>query len=167
MLTGSLASAFYGAGRATMDIDLVIDPTIDQLRGFVDALRPDRFYASLDAALEARRHESLFNVVDAESGWKVDLIMRKSRPFSRAEFERRVSVEFEGLSLVIATVEDVIISKLEWARLGGSARQIEDVAGLLRVRHQDLDQGYVARWIGELGLEEQWTAARKLAGVAS
>lgn len=68
--------------------------------------------------------------------------------------------------MAVATAEDVIISRLEWARLGGSARQIEDVASLMRVRGQVLDRDYVARWIGELGLQEQWTAAQKLAGLA-
>ena len=36
MLTGSMASAYHGAGRATMDIDLVIDPTRKQLEGLVE-----------------------------------------------------------------------------------------------------------------------------------
>ena len=166
MLTGSLASAYYGAGRATMDIDLVIDATDSQLRALIESLSPDRFYASIDAALEAHRHESLFNVVDARSGWKVDLIVRKSRPFSRIEFERRVPVEFEGISLAIAAIEDVIVSKLEWARLGGSTRQIEDVAALLRVNGADIDHDYLARWVAELGLGVQWAAARTLAETA-
>jgi nucleotidyltransferase AbiEii toxin of type IV toxin-antitoxin system len=163
MLTGSLASAYHGAGRSTMDIDLVVDPTVAQLSAFVAALPSDRFYVSLDAALEARERESLFNVVDTESGWKVDLIIRKSRPFSRTEFDRRVAVTFDEVPIAVATVEDVIISKLEWAALGGSARQLEDVAALLRIRGPDLDDAYLARWIGELGLSVQWEAARHLA----
>ena len=38
MLTGSVAAAFHGAGRATMDVDLVIDATRDQLRALVASL---------------------------------------------------------------------------------------------------------------------------------
>ena len=38
MLTGSVAVAFHGAGRATMDVDLVIDATRDQLRALVASL---------------------------------------------------------------------------------------------------------------------------------
>ena len=37
----------------------------------------------------------------------------------------------DGLPLVIATAEDTAISKLEWAKRGGSTRQVEDVAGIL------------------------------------
>ena len=38
MLTGSVAAAFHGAGRATMDIDVVIDSTREQLRALVASL---------------------------------------------------------------------------------------------------------------------------------
>jgi len=165
MLTGSFASAYHGAGRATMDVDLVIDPTIAQLRALIAGLPASTWYASIEAALEARAQESQFNLIDLASGWKVDLIIRKSRPFSRIEFDRRAVIEFEGVRLAVATVEDVILAKLEWAKLGGSARQLEDVASLLRIRAQDIDRPYLDRWIDELGIVIQWEAASRLAGI--
>jgi hypothetical protein len=95
-------------------------------------------------------------VVDTTSGWKVDLIVRKHRPFSEVEFARRQSAEFEGCPLWVATVEDVMVAKLEWAKLGGSARQLEDVAALLRVHSERLDQAYLEHWIATLGVTAQW-----------
>jgi len=68
-----------------------------------------------------------------------------------------------GVPIAIATPEDVIIAKLEWAKLGDSRRQIEDAGGILRVRAADLDRAYLERWIGRLGLEAQWDAARRAA----
>jgi hypothetical protein len=53
MLTGSFAGAHYGIPRSTQDIDIVIDATESQLRNFIGALDPSRYYAELDAALEA------------------------------------------------------------------------------------------------------------------
>jgi hypothetical protein len=156
MLTGSLAAAFHGAGRATMDIDLVIDPTPAQLRALVRSLAGTGAYVSGDAAEEALAHRSMFNVVDTASGWKADLIVRKIRPFSETEFARRRPAEFEGCPLWVARVEDVMIAKLEWAKLGGSARQLEDVAALLRVQADDLDRAYLERWVADLGLAAQW-----------
>ena len=73
-----------------MDIDLVIDPTSTQLDRFVEAVSASGEYVSLDAAREALEQRTMFNVVDPESGWKIDLIIRKERSFSDAEFERRV-----------------------------------------------------------------------------
>jgi hypothetical protein len=160
MLTGSLAAAYHGAARATMDVDLVIDPTDEQVRRLVGGLPGADYYVSLDAALEARRNESLFNVIHLASGWKIDLIIRKSRPFSRAEFDRRRTALWEGTRLSVATVEDVILAKLEWPKLADAARQLEDVAALLRVVATDLDQPYVDRWADALGVRAQWDAVR-------
>lgn len=101
----------------------------------------------------------MFNVVDTATGWKADLIIRKSRPFSRTEFARRQAVEFEGSRLWVTTLEDLILAKLEWARLRASARQIEDVATLVRINGGTLDREYLDGWIGDLGLAEQWSAA--------
>ena len=80
----------------------------------------------------------MFNVVDVESGWKADLIVRKTRPFSEEEFRRRQPIDFFGVELDVASLEDVVLSKLEWAKLGGSARQLEDVRALLRLRDDEL-----------------------------
>lgn len=161
MLTGSFAAAYHGVPRATLDIDLVIEATESQLRTLVDRLRQEEQYVSLDAALEACANQSLFNVIDPGSGWKVDLIIRKDRPFSREEFNRRIPITFDDIHLSIASLEDVILSKLEWARLGGSARQLEDVAELLRVRAPDLGVEYLHRWIPALDVGEEWEAAKR------
>src|SRR5207249_4529045 len=155
--------AFHGSPRSTQDIDLVIAPGEQQLRAFVASLPPTEYYVDLDAALEALRRQSQFNVVDFATGWKIDLIIRKARPFSREEFDRRVPVDLHGVGMFVATAEDVVIAKLEWAKLGASQRQLEDVAGILRLQER-LDRVYVERWVGLLGLQAQWAAARALAG---
>ena len=92
MLSGSFASAYYGSPRSTLDIDLVIEATTAQLHAFVGALPNKEYYADLDAALDAHQRQSMFNVIDLATGWKIDLIIRKSRPFSQEEFRRRQRV---------------------------------------------------------------------------
>ncbi len=165
MVVGSFASTYFGALRTTLDIDIVIQATPDQLRGFVADLQADDYYAELDAALEALKHESMFNAIDSATGWKIDLIFRKSRAFDREEFGRRVPAKLFDIQLFVASVEDVVISKLEWAKLGQSQRQIEDVAKVLAVQWNSLDQRYLAKWIGELELQEQWSAAKRSAEI--
>ena len=134
------------------------------MRTFVQTLPAEEYYVDLDTALEALRSSSLFNVIDLKTGWKIDLIFRKSRPFSEKEFSRRQLVDLQGLRLYIAGVEDVIVAKLEWAKLANSQRQIEDVASMLRFRADTLDKSYLEKWISELGLHEQWSSARRRAG---
>ena len=166
MLSGSLASAYYGAARSTQDIDIVVAAESAQIEHFIGSLPTADYYADLEAALQACKHQSLFNVIDLKTGWKIDLIIRKSRAFSQTEFERRQCVEIGGMLLYIATAEDIVISKLEWSKLAESTRQVEDVAGILRLRWNQLDFAYLERWIRELEIQEQWAAALKTAGVS-
>jgi hypothetical protein len=161
MLTGSFASSYHGAPRAPQDIDLVIDPSEAELRGFVALLTPELWYSDLDAALDALARRSMFNIVDLGSGWKIDLILRKDRAFSGEEFARRQAVDFLGRTLFIASAEDVVLSKLEWARDAESQRQIADAAGILRIRQGELDDAYLDRWARDLGVIRELAEARR------
>jgi uncharacterized nucleotidyltransferase DUF6036 len=166
MLTGSFASAYHGAPRSTQDIDIVIAANPEQLRRFVAYLPSCEHYADLDAALEAHRRQSLFNVIDLATGWKIDLIIRKLRAFSQEEFGRRQLVNVQGLALFVASAEDVVIAKLEWSKLAQSQRQIEDVAAILRLRWELLNRAYLERWISELNLNEEWSNAKRMAEIS-
>ncbi|MGH2488188.1 MAG: hypothetical protein ACRDFR_01035 [Candidatus Limnocylindria bacterium] len=160
MVTGSLASSFHGEPRTTRDVDLVIDPTDRALRSFLDSLPAEEFYRDADAARAALAERGQFNVVEIATGWKVDLVMRKDRPFSQEEFGRRLRVELFGRESFIATAEDTIIAKLEWAQAGESERQLRDVASIVAVSGDGLDRAYLDRWIRALGLEALWDRAR-------
>jgi hypothetical protein len=165
MLTGSFASSFHGTPRATQDIDLVIAPMASQLRHLVRLLPEAEYYISEEAALDALSRQGQFNVIDFATGWKIDLIVRKSRPFSLTEFDRRSAVELFGLQLFIASAEDVLVAKLEWAKAGQSQRQVEDAANILRIRANDLDRGYIEHWVADLGLQNEWARAKTAAGI--
>jgi hypothetical protein len=52
--------------------------------------------------------------------------------------------------LFVASVEDVIVSKLEWAKMGESARQIEDVAAVFKKQHAAVNRPYIEKWVAEL-----------------
>jgi hypothetical protein len=58
----------------------------------------------------------MFNLMDLDSAIKVDLIVQKNSEYRHAEFERRKSVEFAGISTWITSRKDLILSKLVWAR---------------------------------------------------
>ena len=94
------------------------------------------------------------------------MIIRKSRAFSQEEFRRRQRVSLHDVPLFVASAEDVVISKLEWAKVAQSRRQIEDAAAILRMRRDALDNSYLAKWIDELGLKKEWDDAERVAGIA-
>jgi hypothetical protein len=162
MLTGSLASSYHGAPRATQDIDLVVDGSREALESLAGPLREAGMYVSEEAIRAAVSTRGMFNAIDAETGWKVDFIVRKDRPFSRHEFEHRQTTKYLGLDLSVARAEDVVVAKLEWSKLADSERQLRDVAEIVSVQGDDLDIAEVGQWAERLGLEAEWKRAQGL-----
>ncbi len=150
MIAGSFASTAHGLLRTTQDLDVVIDPPTPQaLDALVGSMSPDDYYVDVDAARDALRRRSMFNVIDHASGWKVDFIVRKNRAFSRDEFARRMQLTLLDVPVFVASPED------------RSERQRRDVAGIVATMGEQLDRAYIDRRIGQLGLEEEWAIALK------
>jgi hypothetical protein len=164
MVSGSVASAYHGEPRATRDLDVVIDPDPSSLDGLLAELEAGGWYVDAETARSALAERSFFNAIDPATGWKVDFVVRKDRPFSRQEFDRRILANLLGLQVWIVSPEDMVVAKLEWAARGGSDRQLADVAAILQVSGERLDLGYVERWVTALGLEAAWARARELGG---
>jgi hypothetical protein len=148
MLTGSVAMAYYAMPRMTRDLDLVVDLRLSDVKSLMDAFRVD-FYLDEDAAREAIASERMFNLMHLGSAIKVDLIVRKSTEFRRLEFERRKHVQFGSIQTWIVSREDLILSKLAWARDSGSELQRRDVRQLLS---GDTEADYLDRWASVLGV---------------
>lgn len=154
MVAGSVASSTWGEIRSTQDIDVVVVASRTSLVNLCRALPADRWYADPDMAIDAAKSQSMFNIIDLDSGWKIDIILQKSRAFSREEFARRRRTEVDGTPVWMASPEDVILAKLEWAKATGSERQIRDAAGIVAVQGSALDGAWLAQWAKTLGVEE-------------
>ena len=152
MLTGSMAMNYYAQPRMTRDIDLVVALTAQDTDKIVRLFTPD-YYVSREAVSSSIAHESLFNLIHQASVIKVDCIVRKNTPYRLAEFERRQRIAIEDFSTWIASKEDLIISKLWWAKDSHSELQLRDVKNLAST---GCDTGYVERWTNELGLHSLW-----------
>jgi hypothetical protein len=152
MVTGALASSYHGEPRATRDADIVIHPSREGLDRLTDGLLEAGFHVDRGVAGEAFTDRTQFNAIGADAS-KVDFIVRRDRPFSVEEFRRRQRADLLGTPGFVATAEDVILAKLEWANATGSDRQLDDVAGILAIA-SGLDLSYIDRWAATLGLED-------------
>lgn len=152
MLTGSMAMNYYAQPRMTRDIDLVIALVPEDTDAVVRLFTPD-YYVSREAVNSSIAHESLFNLVHLESVIKVDCIVRKNSLYRRAEFDRRQRITIEDFSTWIVSKEDLMISKLWWAKDSRSELQLRDVKNLART---GCDAAYIERWTKELGLLNLW-----------
>jgi hypothetical protein len=151
MIVGSIASMAHSQPRMTNDVDIVIDPTAAQLGQWISSLG-DRFYSSIEMARDALQQRSMFNVIDLTTGIKVDLIIRKQRPFDIEEFHRRQPGDIGGKMVPIATAEDIILAKLEWNKITPSERQLRDAQGVAVTQWANLDLAYLRKWAPQLGV---------------
>jgi hypothetical protein len=164
---GSWASSLLGKPRLTHDADITVDPFPGKETTFCASFGED-YYVSLPMIQDAIRRRSSFNIIHWPSGFKVDLFVRKDRPFEVSVLaRRRVHPLSEGQSLTLVSPEDVILLKLEWYRLGGgtSERQWDDILGVFQVQAGKLDQAYLTHWAADLGVSDLLQRARQESGV--
>lgn len=150
MLTGSFALNYYAEPRMTRDIDIVVALEPKDADSVV-ALFENDYYVPRNAVVRAITNQSLFNIIHSESIFKVDCIIRKNTEYGRLEFERRQQVAVDDLKIWIVSKEDLIVSKLYWARDSHSEFQLRDVKNLLKSGY---DATYLQTWTEKLGLED-------------
>jgi hypothetical protein len=98
---------------------------------------------------QAVRTQSMFNMIHNALVVKIDCVVRKDSEYRREEFSRRRTVIVDGQPVTIVAPEDLIVSKLEWAKESRSQLQLDDVRNLLR-SVQNLDQAYLTQWVERL-----------------
>jgi hypothetical protein len=149
MVTGSMAMNYYAQPRMTRDIDVVIAIGPEDVVRVAGLFRPD-YYVSEESIRESLVDESIFNLIHQESVIKVDCITRKRSEYRRLEFERRQRISILDFTTFIVSKEDLIISKLSWAKDSHSEVQLGDVRNLLATGYDD---AYLQRWTRELELD--------------
>jgi hypothetical protein len=149
MLTGSMAMNYYAQPRMTRDIDVVIGIAAEDAHRVAALFQPD-YYVTEESIRESIVGESMFNLIHQESVIKVDCIIRKRSEYRLVEFERRQRISILDFTTFIVSKEDLIISKLFWAKDTRSEIQLGDVKNLLATGY---DAAYLQRWTRELGLD--------------
>jgi hypothetical protein len=151
MITGSTAGNFYTIPRMTRDIDLVVELTGADIDRIVEIFAED-FYIDRQSVKEAIDRKSMFNLIHTEYVIKIDFVVRKDNAYRRMEFSRKKKVVVDDSLLYVVAPEDLILSKLDWAKESRSELQLTDVRNLLR-SVKGLDRRYLARWAKRLGVE--------------
>jgi hypothetical protein len=152
MLTGSFAMNYYAAPRMTRDIDVVVVLERKNVSDLIALFDPD-YYVARESVERAVASESVFNLIHQQTVIKVDCIVRKSNAYRRLEFERRVPIIINDFGTWIVSKEDLMLSKLDWARGTNSEQQLRDVKNLLATGY---DADYMDEWARTLDLEDLW-----------
>ena len=149
MLTGSMAMNYYAQPRMTRDIDLVIQLAPEQ-SDLVVSMFENEYYVERRAVARAIAQRSMFNLIHNETIIKLDCIVLKSDAYRQEEFARRRIVTLADFQTWIVSREDLILSKLYWARDSKSEMQLRDVKNLLT---DDCDMPYLDSRANDLGVK--------------
>ncbi len=152
MLTGSMAMNYYAQPRMTRDIDVVVALQPSDADGVVRLFSPD-YYVSREAVDSSIAHQSLFNLIHHDSVIKVDCIVRQQTTYRLAEFDRRQRIAIQDFATWIVSKEDLILSKLFWAKDSRSEVQLRDVRNLVST---GCNRAYIEQWTGGLGVANLW-----------
>jgi hypothetical protein len=152
MLTGSMASNFWGIPRTTHDLDFVLSFEDDDA-GAIAAAFDDDYTLEEISVRGALQKPHMFNAIDRRSALKVDFWTLRPDPFEHQMFERRLRVTLFGESAWIATAEDTLLHKLYWHSITPSERQLGDAAGIVAVQGAELDRDHLEHWARELAVE--------------
>ncbi len=148
MLTGSMAMNYYSTPRMTRDLDIIIELKIADIELLFSRLK-DEYYADIDRAKAAVESGKMFNIIHNYTSVKVDFIIRKNNEYRVQEFQRRKKVTFGKSELYIVSKEDLMISKLLWAKDSRSEMQQRDIQNLAKSGY---DEKYVRENSEKLGV---------------
>jgi hypothetical protein len=150
MVSGSIALNTYTVPRMTRDIDIVIELHKADIDRFCKIFETGFYIDTLTVQEEVERH-GMFNVIDFETGYKIDFIVRKNSEYRQLEFLRRIKTDAYGFDVWIVSIEDLIISKIAWIQELQSDRQIDDIQNLLT--NPTADKEYIENWCQKLGFK--------------
>ena len=159
MISGSIAANYYTVPRMTRDIDIVIELKETDVDKFVDLFAGD-FYVNKEMIKKEVHRQGMFNLIHTQFVIKIDFIVKKSSPYQDTSFSRKTEVLINSNPMWFVSPEDLVISKLKWAKDSLSEMQLKDVRNLLETV-DNLDLKYIDQWISQLSLEQIYKEAKK------
>ncbi len=147
MITGSVASMYYGEPRYTHDIDLVFNISHTQLTLLEQEFPLSEFYFPPIEVVKLELNRSLrghFNIIHHESGFKVDVYTLGCDPLLRWGLMNKRKVEFDNSIIYVAPPEYVIIQKMIYWDEGGSEKHIRDISAMLMGINNKIDKNLIS-----------------------
>jgi hypothetical protein len=145
VLVGGLALSEYAKPRATQDLDFVIVPEDKQT--VLKALEDKGFVIKQTLPYHAPDRD----IIKLEfKGRECDFIIFKSKSFMESINKRARNAAILGEQVKIASVEDLVITKL------ASSRH-KDIADIMSIRSKSdkLDLGYIRNSLWDLGISDR------------
>jgi hypothetical protein len=152
VIGGSVCSGIHSIIRNTNDVDVVISRSLHK-NDIVVTYLCNKFIVDEIGLEKSHLANRSFNIFHEESAIKFDLFPPIGE-FQRAQLDRAVLVQPASAQAPfrIASLEDIIVAKLNWLHQSGSQRQREDLLTLIAVNKEQIDRHYIELWAGRFGI---------------
>jgi hypothetical protein len=138
VIVGGLAVIFHGIPRTTMDADIILHIEEKKMSKFVEFLKENGFFASLEDMKTAFKEKTHYTVEDRESMLRLD-IKGVYNELDRWTLNRKIDFAHKGVKIYLASPEDIIANKLVY----GSEQDLQDAAGIYTRQLGRLDMAYL------------------------
>lgn len=163
MLVGSFSSNYYGLPRSTQDVDFVIRLGERSIRELIQLLG-EQYRLDPQMSFETVTATKRYQVSHSDSEFMVELFLLSDDPYDQQRFSRRISASFKGRQVYFPTVEDVVVTKIQWAHIAGRRKDEDDVTNVLIVQSGKIDWPYVESWCDRHGTRGTLDRVRRAAG---
>ena len=160
---GSVAAMAYSEPRYTVDVDLMVQVDLENLEQFIARVERWGVYVDpFESILEFNLPNALpVSIVDGLSSTKADVYIARDVGIDVSAMQRRRRMrmyETPPLDAWFLSAEDVILYKLDYYRQseGNSPKHPIDIAKMLAVTGNELDQDYLVHWAELLGAGNLW-----------
>ncbi len=161
-VVGSMASIAYGENRFTNDIDIVADLKLSDVDALCEFFVPPDYFIARHAVEDAIRKRFQFNIIHITCGLKIDVMLPRHNEYAALQQARaRRLSDPNGLSAWFAAPEDIILNKLIFFQKGGIEKHLRDIAGIIKVKKNELDFEYIEHWSERLNVTNEWSLVTK------
>ena len=156
VIVGGLAAIFYGIPRTSMDLDIIIQIPENKIERFVKFLEKKEFFVDKWDLEESFKEKSHCTIQDKNSLLRLD-VKGAYTDLDKKTLDRRVSFEYNGKKIYLASAEDTIANKL----LFGREQDIKDVEGIYARQYGKLDAEFLEKRCKELKVWKEFLAMKK------
>jgi len=143
MIIGGQAVLLYGSPRLTLDIDITLGVSVDEMKRVLntaEGMGLEIIPQDIEAFV---KRTFVLPAKDETTGIRIDLIFSFT-PYEREAIERARPILFDDTPVLFASMEDVIIHKI----FAGRPRDLEDAVTIL-AKNPDVDRDYIRKWLKE------------------
>ena len=159
-IIGGFAMSLIVEGRFTRDVDGTVDPNVRPFDELVSTLAQYGFVPRIQDFARVAQENMILLLKHAPTAIPIDLALGCT-DFEQSMISRAIEHQIDGVTVRVATPEDIVVSK----SISPRTRDLADIEALIAT-YPNLDKPYVLKWIS--GLEavledpEPFEAVRKL-----